>query len=151
MPCFICTKCGCIENTALGHYWGRNRTDFLPNALPEELVGKPLCSECVPLQYHDGSRAGTGKWHGRFAKEHWSVYYDYIKVDDIEYLISINEVKEGTLKVGELVWNNLSGLGNVDSFDVPNKDLCIKYHSQPHIVEEDYENVKRAFLKTGLL
>lgn len=43
MPLFICQKCGCIENTALGHYWGHK---------------EKLCSEC-----------DTGKWHGAFKKE----------------------------------------------------------------------------------
>ena len=76
MPCFICAKCGCIENTALGHYWGRSRVFFIKDSLPEELIGKPLCSECVPLLYSDGSKAGTGEWHNRFPKEHWSVSFE---------------------------------------------------------------------------
>ena len=42
MPLFLCTKCGCLENTALGDYWCKE---------------KPLCSEC-----------GFGKWHGEFKK-----------------------------------------------------------------------------------
>lgn len=46
MPLFRCDTCGCIENTALGEYWLRDRD------------GKPvLCSECH-----------TGTWHGRFKK-----------------------------------------------------------------------------------
>lgn len=45
MPIFQCSKCGCIENTALCHYW-INRKD-------------PICSECDPE---------IGKWHGRFQK-----------------------------------------------------------------------------------
>lgn len=76
MPCFVCAKCGCIENTACGHYWGRKTNDFLEGSLPDELLGKPLCSECTPLQYSDGSIAGTGKWHGNFPKEHWKVNYE---------------------------------------------------------------------------
>ena len=53
MPLFKCSKCGCIENTALGKYWG---TD------------KPICSEC-----------STGKWHGEFKKQDavdTGCYYD---------------------------------------------------------------------------
>lgn len=46
MPLFKCSKCGCIENTACGNYWG------LP---PDE---PPTCSEC-----------DTGKWHGHFPKK----------------------------------------------------------------------------------
>lgn len=39
----MCEKCGCIENTASGAYWGRD---------------KKICSECE-----------TGKWHGIFKKK----------------------------------------------------------------------------------
>lgn len=46
MPLFNCSKCGVIENTALGAYWNERR-----KGLPV------LCSECV-----------TGTWHGRFGK-----------------------------------------------------------------------------------
>lgn len=76
MPCYVCAKCGCIENTALGHYWGRNNIFFKEGSISEELKGKPLCSECTPLLYSDGSHAGTGRWHGRFPKEHWSLKFE---------------------------------------------------------------------------
>lgn len=46
MPLFNCSKCGVVENTALGAYWY--------NKAKERPV---LCSEC-----------DTGVWHGRFAK-----------------------------------------------------------------------------------
>jgi hypothetical protein len=43
---FICSKCGCVENTALGNFWKRH------------CYGHPvLCSEC-----------STGVWHGQFKK-----------------------------------------------------------------------------------
>lgn len=42
MPLFECEQCHCVENTATGEYWGRD---------------KKLCSEC-----------GTGEWHGIFPK-----------------------------------------------------------------------------------
>jgi hypothetical protein len=46
MPLFNCSKCGVVENTALGEYWYN------------KAKGKPvLCSEC-----------GEGKWHGRFPR-----------------------------------------------------------------------------------
>lgn len=48
MPLFKCSKCGCIENTAVGDYWIRVNRD-----------GKePLCSEC-----------SFGKWHDEFPKQ----------------------------------------------------------------------------------
>lgn len=46
MPLFNCSRCGVVENTALGAYWY------------ERAKGKPaLCSECA-----------TGKWHDRFPR-----------------------------------------------------------------------------------
>lgn len=51
MPLFNCSKCGVVENTALGAYWY------------ERVKGKPvLCSECK-----------TGEWHGRFAKSYETI------------------------------------------------------------------------------
>ncbi len=47
MPLFKCSKCGAMENTALGHFW-----------MPHHHGEPVLCSEC-----HEG------KWHGRFPKE----------------------------------------------------------------------------------
>jgi len=64
-----------------------------------------------------------------------------------DYIVTEEVPKEGELKVGEIVWCELSGLGMVDSFDIENKDLCIKYFKQTYIVEEDYENVKKAYKK----
>ena len=43
MPLYRCEKCGCIENTAMGFYWGKY---------------KKLCSKC-----------STGKWHRVFRKK----------------------------------------------------------------------------------
>ena len=68
MSLFICENCGCIENTALGFYWARNRVKFKD----ESLNGKALCSECMPLEFSDGSKAGEGKWHNRFPKEKYN-------------------------------------------------------------------------------
>ncbi len=46
MGLYRCTKCGCVENTALGHFHAA------------KLDGEPvLCSECH-----------TGTWHGEFPK-----------------------------------------------------------------------------------
>lgn len=46
MPLFNCSRCGVVENTALGDYWNARRK------------GKPvLCSECA-----------DGVWHGMFGK-----------------------------------------------------------------------------------
>jgi hypothetical protein len=52
MSIFMCTECGCVENTACSNYWSRNLND-------DKEDSKPLCSECDPL---------IGKWHGKFEK-----------------------------------------------------------------------------------
>ena len=46
MPLFRCSRCGCVENTALSNYWVRGN--------------KPaLCAACDP---------DIGEWHGAFAR-----------------------------------------------------------------------------------
>jgi hypothetical protein len=49
MPLFPCSKCNCIEDTALCHYWSA-RLRQTP----------AFCSACDPA---------IGKWHGEFPKE----------------------------------------------------------------------------------
>lgn len=74
MPCFICSKCECVENTALGHWWSRGGDHDLfiwPEGM-EQYYGKGLCSECAPIQYNDGSLSRFGTWHGKFPKEHYA-------------------------------------------------------------------------------
>ena len=49
MSLFACDRCGAVENTALGEYYGRRMRGL-----------DPLCSECA-----------TGEWHGRFPKRQY--------------------------------------------------------------------------------
>ncbi len=49
MPLFPCSKCGCVEDTALCHYWSA-RLRQTP----------PVCSACDPT---------IVKWHGEFPQE----------------------------------------------------------------------------------
>ena len=49
MSCFQCSKCGCVEDTALCHYW---------SACIQETA--PVCSACDPK---------IGKWHGEFPRQ----------------------------------------------------------------------------------
>ena len=49
MSFFCCSKCGCVEDTTLCHYWSA-RVRQLPL----------LCSECDPA---------IAKWHGEFARQ----------------------------------------------------------------------------------
>lgn len=68
MSIFVCDVCGCVENTSLGHFWGRERVTFLD----ESKNGKALCSECTPSVYADGRvNKNGGKWHGKFPKVQW--------------------------------------------------------------------------------
>jgi hypothetical protein len=46
MPLFLCSKCNCVEDTALCHYWGAR----LRQTAAE-------CSACDPA---------IGRWHGEF-------------------------------------------------------------------------------------
>jgi hypothetical protein len=49
MPLFPCSKCNCIEDTALCHYWSARLRQT-----------SPICSACDPT---------IGKWHDEFPKE----------------------------------------------------------------------------------
>lgn len=86
MPCYICEKCGAVDNTAIGGYW-RNYIRKEPK----------MCSEC-----------NFGKWHGKFEKKHWSEY------GTIEELIKMEYRNDGSMlnateyfkKIGEKYENN---------------------------------------------
>jgi len=65
MPLFKCEICGCIENTACGHYWSKDWPQFKGTILE-----KALCSECTPTTYPNGEiNTRGGKWHGKFEKK----------------------------------------------------------------------------------
>ncbi len=49
MPLFSCSRCNCVEETALCHYWSARLR-----------LNSPLCSACDPA---------IGKWHGEFPRE----------------------------------------------------------------------------------
>ena len=79
MPAYKCEKCGCMENTAITHYW------------TNKYEGKPLlCSECE-----------TGKWHGRFPKQSAKG----MMLGNDGFLYDPKEVKEG----GQFWWNIQNG------------------------------------------
>lgn len=50
MPLFKCTKCGCVESTALSRYWVTVGLEKAP----------PMCSGCDPK---------SKGWHGEFPQE----------------------------------------------------------------------------------
>ena len=49
MPLFPCSKCNCIEDTALSHYWSARLRQK-----------SAVCSACDPK---------IAKWHGQFVRE----------------------------------------------------------------------------------
>lgn len=73
MGLFKCSKCECIDNTALGMYWISDEPElFQWPTEDEQYKGKPLCCECAPKFLSDGNLSGYGQWHYRFPKEHIS-------------------------------------------------------------------------------
>lgn len=72
MPLFVCAKCKCVENTALGLWWNKHDYDiYVFNETNETFKGKGLCSECAPEKFVDGTLTKYGKWHDQFEKENY--------------------------------------------------------------------------------
>lgn len=70
MSTFICEKCGCIDNSALGGtYWAASLGDR------EDI----LCQQC-----------NLGSWHNMFPKKHWS------KFGNPEELVKMFEQDKGS-------------------------------------------------------
>jgi hypothetical protein len=74
MPCFKCSQCGCVQNTALCHYWIKVHLQKNP----------PLCSLCDP---------DIGKWHDQFPRRDTTGW----KRDQDGYLWSQKEIDGGKL------------------------------------------------------
>lgn len=59
MSLFVCSKCGCIDNTATSYYWALIRP--CKNRIYDKSLkgyeGKPLCSECAAIEYSKGGEA----------------------------------------------------------------------------------------------
>ena len=80
MSLYQCEKCGCVENTACGHYWsaifGREMFSDYQNGTNEKML---LCSACGPLKFKNGESTDFGKWHGIFRQRFFelnSLYTD---------------------------------------------------------------------------
>ncbi len=84
MGLFVCAKCKCVENTALGHWWSRHRIEmFKWDERNEQFKGEGLCSECMPLEFSDNSgKCGNGKWHNKFPKR---TIDEFMKSDSSKY------------------------------------------------------------------
>lgn len=67
MSLFVCSKCGCIDNTATSYYWALIRP--CKNRIYDKSLkgyeGKPLCSECAAIEYSKGGEMVVvpGTWH----------------------------------------------------------------------------------------
>lgn len=80
MPLYRCDQCNCVENTALTHYWSRNRrTDT-----------RALCSACDPEINH---------WHGRFPRRSASGMH----IDQSGHLWTQEQVASGKLPDGFII------------------------------------------------
>lgn len=62
MSLYQCEECGCIENTACGHYHCRGVKDLSTDP-------RALCSVCGPKTYPNGEPTEYGEWHGRFERK----------------------------------------------------------------------------------
>lgn len=72
MPLFRCSRCDCVENTALSSYW------------VDQWKGRAtICSECE-----------TGKWHNKFPKRSADGYY----FDDTGFLFHPDEIDHTTME-----------------------------------------------------
>lgn len=109
MAMYICENCGCLENTALGNWWIRDKNEQMsvnPKTNLPFTIDMPLCSACTPSTYANGdtvmfdrkkNRSKFGQWHNVFKQRLWDGnsrvenpmdYSDYIKkfggnLDDI--------------------------------------------------------------------
>lgn len=58
MSLFVCSKCGCIDNTATSCYWAiiRPCKNRIYDKSLKGYEGKPLCSECAAIEYDEERR-----------------------------------------------------------------------------------------------
>jgi hypothetical protein len=71
MPLFVCDYCHSVENTALGWYWSRNKSERMLGELYPN--GTALCSSCMPAVFMDGSKMSSkpkteSGWHNAFSR-----------------------------------------------------------------------------------
>lgn len=71
MSLFVCSKCGCIENTATCSFWALINPiakNYIYDESLKDYRCKPLCSECAKIVYNanDDTMVVPGEWHGKF-------------------------------------------------------------------------------------
>lgn len=65
MGTHICTKCGCMENTAHSTWHHRCSKRQLYDV---DVRGQALCSACMPKYYKDGTVVQKHGWHKAFSR-----------------------------------------------------------------------------------
>lgn len=101
MSLFICAKCECIENSAFGLWASRNNPEWYKwDEVGVEYKGKPLCSECMPRFYINGTPHGR-KWHDRFVKEHYTIYLKKNPKAEIVNLFDYMKTREDNCYMAE--------------------------------------------------
>lgn len=96
MPLFACSKCQCVENSALCNYWAAR----VPHKEP------PLCSECDPK---------INKWHGVFTKRSAVG----MLLDNEGYVWSQDAVNSGHLPAHKRIVGKVEPLISEDQQDDP--------------------------------
>ena len=97
MSLFVCSKCGCIDNTATSCYWALIRP--CKNRIYDKSLkgyeGKPLCSECAAIEYSKGDEVVVvpGTWHGKFKKE-WPTEEEKKHIGKMNGFANMNLTKE---------------------------------------------------------
>lgn len=97
MPCYVCEKCGCVDNTALGgNFWSYARSSFLAKGKGGHKNGVEKQPEYIPALCCE---CHTGKWHGQFEKLHiTSNEYYMANLNDL-----LNpEIAKKFIKAGEI-------------------------------------------------
>ena len=101
MPLFVCEHCKTVDNTALGHYWGKDDTEWEKSK--SYLNGMALCYSCMPTKFIDGSGGGHKDygpvWHGKWPKQHVN---EFIKENPDTELINWADGKIRTKAGGSL-------------------------------------------------
>lgn len=128
MSCFICEKCGAIENTATSQYWVR------------EMNGEQLlCSECDP---------DIGKWHNKFEKKIWSECYPaetFIEFEDDKKGNCINARRYFELYKERLEYN---GYYTIVKYSIEDNVFYGKIEALQDLVNfesTDYYKIKKEF------
>lgn len=91
MPLFRCSRCGCVDNTALGNFWTAPK-------------GQAKCSEC-----------DQGQWHGRFTKKPAEGYF----IDAQGHLWSPAEFAKGTIPPNAGLIGRLNADGTIAPLEAP--------------------------------